>query len=85
MHISTNQPHDDTRVSPLMHQCAAGPAGQPGEGKQAQARPAFLKKRSKRRLPVLASAFADGLSPDNHPIVPIHGPTSHHLLICINP
>jgi hypothetical protein len=40
-------------------------SGQSGEGKQAQARPSFLKKRSKKLLPVLASAFADGLSPDN--------------------
>jgi hypothetical protein len=38
-----------------------------GEGKQAQARPSFLKKRSKKLFPVLASAFADGLSPDNPP------------------
>jgi hypothetical protein len=42
-----------------------GVAGQSGKGKQAQARPSFLKKRSKKRLPVLASAFPDGLSPDN--------------------
>jgi hypothetical protein len=36
-----------------------------GEGKRAQARPSFLKKRSKKLLCVLASAFPDGLSPDD--------------------
>jgi hypothetical protein len=40
-------------------------SGQSGEGKQAQARPSFLKKRSKKLLPVLASAFPDRLSPDS--------------------
>jgi hypothetical protein len=39
--------------------------GQSGEGKQAQARPSFLKKRSKKLLCVSASAFPDGLKPDN--------------------
>jgi hypothetical protein len=44
---------------------ASNEAGQSGEGKRTQARPSFLKKRSKKLLPVLASAFPDGLSPDN--------------------
>jgi hypothetical protein len=39
--------------------------GQSGEGKQAKARPSFLKKRSKKLLTDWASAFLDGLSPDN--------------------
>jgi hypothetical protein len=42
-----------------------GSAGQSGEGKQAKARPSFLKKRSKKLLSVWASAFPDGLSPND--------------------